>query len=389
MPAENKVYVSNLPFSVDEQALEDAFKTGVGRSAVTGAEVIRNREGQPKGFGFVMLSDYEAMQQAIEKMHRTSLMGRDISVTRAIPKDQMPPRSDPDRRSSRAGGPGSRDFGGYNSYGRLSMGGYMPPSGPMVPMRRGGIEPLPIRGGPGGSRGGFRVYISGLPAHFTWRELKDFLRTGSPGVTYADVKRPGAGIGEWATPQERSMAIRALQGVAVEGCTVRIREDDDDLEPFAPPMAAAGMMGVPPMVPPRMSAYDDAPMYRGGPPYSRGMAPRAGYAARDPSYDDMRPAPLAPRASAPMRPSAYDMPLSSRDMAMGRDMALPPRGYGRMPIEPPVAAPYYPADVPSRYDRAPYSRSMSREPPARLGGYARPSSVAVPVRGAPSRYAPY
>eukprot|EP00983_Pelagomonas_calceolata_P133371 1161959-Pelagomonas_calceolata.AAC.6 len=102
-------------------------------------------------------------------MHRTSLMGRDISVTRAIPKDQMPPRSDPDRRmsSSRAGGPGSRDFGGYNSYGRLS-GGYMPPAGPMAPMRRGGLEPPPMRGGAGG-RGGFRVYISGLPAHFTWR----------------------------------------------------------------------------------------------------------------------------------------------------------------------------------------------------------------------------
>mmetsp|Transcript_29007 Transcript_29007/g.78115 ORF Transcript_29007/g.78115 Transcript_29007/m.78115 type:complete len:198 (-) Transcript_29007:488-1081(-) len=197
------------------------------------------------------------------------------------------------------------------------------------------------------------------------------------------------------------MAIRALQGVAVEGCTIRIREDDDDLEPYVPPMAAAGMMGAPPLMPPRMSAYDDAPMYRGA-GYSRGMAPRAGYPARDPYYDDMRPAPIVPRAAAPLRPSAYDMPpLSSRDMPplrggrdmmplASRDMAMPARGYGRMPMEPPVAAPYYPADVGPRYaDRAPYSRGMSREPPARLGGYARPSSVAVPVRGAPSRYAPY
>eukprot|EP00983_Pelagomonas_calceolata_P017121 536674-Pelagomonas_calceolata.AAC.1 len=51
----------------------------------------------------------------------------------------------------------------------------------------------------------------------------------------------------------------------------------------------------------------------------------------------MRPAPIVPRAAAPLRPSAYDMPpLSSRDMPplrggrdmmplASRDMAMPAR----------------------------------------------------------------
>ena len=62
----------------------------------------------------------------------------------------------------------SRDVGGYGSYGRMSSGGYMggAPLEPMIPMR-GGLAPMPSRGPP--VRGGFRVFVSGLPAHFTWR----------------------------------------------------------------------------------------------------------------------------------------------------------------------------------------------------------------------------
>ena len=39
----------------------------------------------------------------------------------------------------------------------------------------------------------FRISINNLPEHFTWRELKDFLRTGAHSVSYANVSRPGFG----------------------------------------------------------------------------------------------------------------------------------------------------------------------------------------------------
>lgn len=67
------------------------------------------------------------------------------------------------------------------------------------------------------------------PCH---RELKDFLRTGSRQVTYADVKRLGFGYGEWASERERQEAIHQLDGRTVDGCTVRVRavEGDEELE---------------------------------------------------------------------------------------------------------------------------------------------------------------
>lgn len=48
-----KVYVSNLPFECDEDGLLDCFKRQCGRDAVLSSQIIRTREGQPKGFGCV------------------------------------------------------------------------------------------------------------------------------------------------------------------------------------------------------------------------------------------------------------------------------------------------------------------------------------------------
>lgn len=39
----------------------------------------------------------------------------------------------------------------------------------------------------------FRISINNLPEHFTWRELKDFLRTGAQSVSYANVNHAGFG----------------------------------------------------------------------------------------------------------------------------------------------------------------------------------------------------
>ena len=87
----NKLYVGNLPYSVRDQDLEQAFSQF---GAVTSAKVMMERDtGRSKGFGFVeMGSDAEA-QAAINGMHGQALGGRSIVVNEARPMEPRPPRS--------------------------------------------------------------------------------------------------------------------------------------------------------------------------------------------------------------------------------------------------------------------------------------------------------
>ena len=108
----NKLYVGNLPYSVRDNDLEQAFSAF---GAVTSAKVMMERDtGRSKGFGFVeMGSDAEA-QAAIQGMHGQALGGRAIVVNEARPMEARPPRS---------GGGGGYGGGGYGG-GRSGGGGY-------------------------------------------------------------------------------------------------------------------------------------------------------------------------------------------------------------------------------------------------------------------------
>src|SRR5918993_5889045 len=84
----NKLYVGNLPYSVRDSDLEQAFGQF---GAVTSAKVMMEREtGRSKGFGFVeMGSDAEA-QAAINGMNGQALEGRAIVVNEARPREERP-----------------------------------------------------------------------------------------------------------------------------------------------------------------------------------------------------------------------------------------------------------------------------------------------------------
>ncbi|HBF23407.1 MAG TPA: RNA-binding protein [Planctomycetes bacterium] len=76
-----RIYVGNLPWSVDNDSLRDLFSS---YGDVADAVVIRDREtGRSRGFGFVDLSDDEAGNAAIEAMHGTEIEGRDLVVNQA------------------------------------------------------------------------------------------------------------------------------------------------------------------------------------------------------------------------------------------------------------------------------------------------------------------
>lgn len=126
----NKLYVGNLPYSVRDNDLEQAFGQF---GAVTSAKVMMERDtGRSKGFGFVeMASDAEA-QSAINGMNGQSLGGRSVVVNEARPMEPRPPRS--------GGGFGGGGGGGYGGGGRSGGGGGF----------GGG------RSGGGGGEGGFR-----------------------------------------------------------------------------------------------------------------------------------------------------------------------------------------------------------------------------------------
>ena len=117
----NKLYVGNLPYSVRDGDLEQAFGAF---GAVTSAKVMMERDtGRSKGFGFVeMGSDAEA-QAAIEGMNGQSLGGRNVVVNEARPMEARPPRTGGGGFGGPRGGGGGYGGGG-GGYGGGGGGGY-------------------------------------------------------------------------------------------------------------------------------------------------------------------------------------------------------------------------------------------------------------------------
>ncbi|ADX48650.1 RNP-1 like RNA-binding protein [Paracidovorax avenae ATCC 19860] len=143
----NKLYVGNLPYSVRDNDLEQAFGQF---GAVTSAKVMMERDtGRSKGFGFVeMGSDAEA-QAAINGMNGQALGGRSIVVNEARPMEPRPPRSG----GGFGGGGGGGGYGGGRSGGGGGYGGGRGDGGGGYGGGRGGDS----GGGYGGrGDGGFR-----------------------------------------------------------------------------------------------------------------------------------------------------------------------------------------------------------------------------------------
>jgi len=81
-----KLYVGNLPYSVNQQTLQDTFsKCGT----VESVNVIMDRQtGQSKGFGFVEMSSNAEAQKAIQEIHGSTIDGRAVTVNEAKPQEK-------------------------------------------------------------------------------------------------------------------------------------------------------------------------------------------------------------------------------------------------------------------------------------------------------------
>jgi cold-inducible RNA-binding protein len=92
------IYVGNLSYDATD---EDLRKTFEAHGEVAKATVIMDRDtGRAKGFGFVEMPNSQEAQNAIQQLNGVSLMGRNITVNEARPKEPKPSRGG----SSRGGG---------------------------------------------------------------------------------------------------------------------------------------------------------------------------------------------------------------------------------------------------------------------------------------------
>jgi len=98
----NRLYVGNLPFSADEQAVRELFEQN-GRT-VAEVRLITDRDtGRPRGFGFVEMGSDEEADGAIRELNGFEMDGRALTVNEA-------------RERTGGGGRGGGGGGGRDRY---------------------------------------------------------------------------------------------------------------------------------------------------------------------------------------------------------------------------------------------------------------------------------
>jgi RNA recognition motif-containing protein len=94
-----KLYVGNLPWSIDQSGLKNLFSEFTPEEAVL---ITDKYSGRSKGFGFVTIADDEAAKKAISEMHEKEIEGRPLTVSEArpmVPRDNAP-RASPEESGS-------------------------------------------------------------------------------------------------------------------------------------------------------------------------------------------------------------------------------------------------------------------------------------------------
>ena len=93
------IYVGNLDFGATEDSVRSLFEP---HGSVARVNIVTDRDtGQPRGFGFVEMSNDAEGEKAIAALNGKDFGGRALSVNEARPKTE---------RSSRGGGFGRRRY---------------------------------------------------------------------------------------------------------------------------------------------------------------------------------------------------------------------------------------------------------------------------------------
>ena len=80
------IFVGNLSFGVTEDTLRALFET---HGTVSRANIVTDRDtGQPRGFGFIEMSNDGEAEKAIAALNGVDLAGRTLNVNEARPKTE-------------------------------------------------------------------------------------------------------------------------------------------------------------------------------------------------------------------------------------------------------------------------------------------------------------
>lgn len=98
------IFVGNLSYSATEESIRSLFEA---HGAVERVSIVTDRDsGQPRGFGFVEMTNDAEADQAIAALNGREHGGRDLTVNEARPK------------AERSGGGGGYRSGGGSGRGR-------------------------------------------------------------------------------------------------------------------------------------------------------------------------------------------------------------------------------------------------------------------------------
>lgn len=84
------IYVGNLPYTISEDDLNDAFSEF---GEVASVSIIKDKfSGQSKGFGFVEMPNDSEAEEAIKALNEREFKGRNLRVNQAKPREERPQR---------------------------------------------------------------------------------------------------------------------------------------------------------------------------------------------------------------------------------------------------------------------------------------------------------
>ncbi len=108
------IYVGNLPREATEDDLRQAFEAF---GQVTSAKIITDKfTGDPRGFGFVEMSNSTEAQAALTGLDGKDLKGRTLRVNEARPRTEGGRGGGGFGRGGGGGGGGGGGFGGKRRY---------------------------------------------------------------------------------------------------------------------------------------------------------------------------------------------------------------------------------------------------------------------------------
>ena len=93
---ENKLYVGNISFQLEEEQLREAFAA---HGSVKSVKVITDREtGRSRGFGFVEMETEDEAQECVSNLDGKDLCGRNIRVNVARERTDRTTNDRPKRK---------------------------------------------------------------------------------------------------------------------------------------------------------------------------------------------------------------------------------------------------------------------------------------------------